>query len=71
MTNDADPGGFNAWLRPCGVGLGDVITKKYTETQMGLFGLPYIRLVRLLFSAETIFFSHNNSVKIVFFSQFS
>ena len=37
---------------------------------MALFGLPYIRLVRLLFSAGTVFFSHNNSAETVFFSQF-
>jgi len=35
-----------------------------------LFGLPHIRLVRLLFSAGTVFFSHNNSAGTVFFSQF-
>jgi len=35
-----------------------------------LFGLPHIRLVRLIFSAGTIFFSHKNSVRTVFFSQF-
>ena len=31
------------------------------------FGLPHIRLV---FSAGTVFFSHNNSARTVFFSQF-
>ena len=35
-----------------------------------LFGLPHIRLVQLLFSAGTVFFSHNNSAGTVFFSQF-
>jgi len=35
-----------------------------------LFGLPHIRFVRLLFSAGTVFFSHNNSAGTVFFSQF-
>ncbi|XP_066397823.1 tyrosyl-DNA phosphodiesterase 1-like isoform X3 [Miscanthus floridulus] len=35
-----------------------------------LFGLPHIRLVRLLFSVGTVFFSHNNSAGTVFFSQF-
>jgi len=34
------------------------------------FGLPHIRLVRLLFSAETVFFSHSNSARTVFSSQF-
>ena len=34
------------------------------------FGLPYIRLVRLVFSARTVFFSHNNSARTVFFNQF-
>ena len=34
------------------------------------FGLPHIQLVRLLFSAGTVFFSHNNSARTVFFSQF-
>jgi len=34
------------------------------------FSLPHIRLVRLLFLAETVFFSHNNSAGTVFFSQF-
>ena len=28
---------------------------------MALFGLPHIRLVRFVFSAKTMFFSHNNS----------
>ena len=37
---------------------------------MALFGLPHIRLVRLLFSARTVFLSHNNSAGTVFFSQF-
>jgi len=37
---------------------------------MALFGLPHIRLIRLLFSAETVFFSHNNSAGTEFFSQF-
>ena len=32
------------------------------------FGLPYIRLVRLLFSAGTVFFSHNVSARTVFSS---
>ena len=34
------------------------------------FSLPHIRLVRLVFSAGTVFFSHNNSAGTVFFSQF-
>ena len=33
-----------------------------------LFGLPHIQLLRLLFSAGTVFFSHNNSAVTVFFS---
>ena len=33
-----------------------------------MFDLPHIRLIRLLFSAGTVFFSHNNSAGIVFFS---
>ena len=37
---------------------------------MALFGLPHIRLVRLLFSAGTVFSSHDNSAGTVFFSQF-
>ena len=37
---------------------------------MALFGLPHIRLVRLVFSVGTVFFSHNNSAGTVFFSQF-
>jgi len=37
---------------------------------MALFGLPHIRLVRLVFSAGTVFFSHNNSTGTVLFSQF-
>jgi len=35
----------------------------------GPFGLPHNRLVRLFFSAGTVFFSHNNSIRTVFFSQ--
>ena len=35
------------------------------------FGLPYIQLVRLLFSAGTVFFSHNNSARTVFSASFS
>ena len=35
------------------------------------FGLPHIRLVRLLFSARTVFFSHNISARIVFSANFS
>ena len=35
-----------------------------------MFGLPHIRLVWLLFSAGTVFFSHNNSAGTMFFSQF-
>ena len=34
------------------------------------FGLPHIRFIRLIFSAGTMFFSHNNSARTVFFSQF-
>ena len=34
---------------------------------MAPFGLPHIRLVWLLFSAGTVFFSHNISVITVFF----
>ena len=34
------------------------------------FGLPKNRLVRLVFLAGTVFFSHNNSTRTVFFSQF-
>ena len=39
---------------------------EYRISQTGLFGLSYIRLV---FSAKTVFFSYNNSVRTVFFSQ--
>ena len=35
---------------------------------MASFGLPHIRFVRLVFSAGTVFFSHNNSARTVFFS---
>ena len=38
--------------------------------KLALFGLPHIRFVRLLFSAGTVFFSYNNSVGTIFFSQF-
>ena len=38
---------------------------------MALFGLPHVRFVRLLFSAETVFFSHNNSTRTVFQPSFS
>ena len=38
------------------------------ETPLAPFGLPYIRLVRLLFSAGTMFFSYNNSARTVFIS---
>ena len=41
-----------------------------TWTHMAPFGLPHIRLVQLLFSAETVFFSHNISIGTVFSSQF-
>ena len=34
------------------------------------FGLPHIWLVQLIFSAGRVFFSHNNSARTVFFSQF-
>ena len=34
------------------------------------FGLPHIQLVRFIFSARTVFFSHNSSARTVFFSQF-
>ena len=34
------------------------------------FGLPYIRLVRLLFSTGTVFFSHNISARTVFSTTF-
>ena len=52
----------------------DSTKSNHTRTKahhMALFGLPYIRFVRLLFSAGTVFFSHNNSVRTVFFSQVS
>ena len=34
------------------------------------FGWPRSRLVRLVFSAGTVFFSHSNSVRTIFFNQF-
>ena len=39
--------------------------------QQDPFGLPHIRLIRLLFSAGTVFFSHNNSAGTVFSANFS
>ena len=36
-----------------------------------LFGLPHIWLIRFLFSAGTVFFSHNNSGRTVFSGSFS
>ena len=42
----------------------------YTTPVLVRFGLSNIRFVRLFFSAETVFFSHNILAKTVFFSQF-
>ena len=45
--------------------------RKPTATDnLGPFGLPKNRLIRLVFSAGTVFFSHNNSAGTVFLSQF-
>jgi len=40
----------------------------YIMSFMALFGLPHIRFVWLLFSAGTVFLSHNNSAGTVFLS---
>ena len=41
------------------------------RTPMGPVRLTHIRLVRLVFSADTVFFSHNNSTRTVFSANFS
>ena len=45
-------------------------TRYVHNAYMALFGLPHIRFVGLVFSAGTVFFSHNNSVRTIFFSEF-
>ena len=37
---------------------------------LALFGLPYIRFIWLLFLAETVFFSNNDSAETVFSARF-
>jgi len=41
-----------------------------SHISMAPFGLPRNRIVRLVFSAGTVFFSHNNSDRTMFFSQY-
>ena len=53
---------FSIWLPSVS------LTVNNRQRSNTLFGLPHIRLVRLLFSSETVFFSHNNSARTVFFS---
>ena len=48
----------------------DVVEWDAADALLGPVRLPHIRLVRFLFSAGTVFFSHNNSDRTVFFSQF-
>ena len=47
-----------------------VIALPNNDVLMIPFGLPYIQLIRLLFLAGTVFFSHNNSAGTVFFNHF-
>ena len=47
------------------------VSASIRNTSKAPFGLPHIQLVRLLFSAGTVFFSHNNSTGRVFSASFS
>ena len=47
------------------------VTRGIYPCSKAQFGLLYIRLVWFVFSARTVFFSHNNSARTVFLASFS